>query len=188
MRRHKIRVLSGLLSLLAAVCWTLPAAAKDFLYVPSVNTLQVIDCDFLVCSAYKFFGPHIGVMYAKKDLLKKLKPLNLRTQKQCPPYMFETGTLNHEGIAGAKAAVEFIADVGLKFGNITDGLQKDLRTQIVSGLKMFDSYEQDLCKYVIETLSSNPNLTLYGPPPGYPRTSTISFTCEGANPSPDQTR
>ena len=66
--------------------------------------MQKLDADFLLCSAYKFFGPHIGVLYAKKDVLRKLKPMNLRTQSQYPPYMFETGTLHHEGIAGAAAA------------------------------------------------------------------------------------
>lgn len=77
--------------------------------------VRKLNTDFLLCSAYKFFGPHVGVLYAKKDVLNRLHPQNLRTQHQHPPFVMETGTLHHEGIAGAAAAVEFIADIGLRF-------------------------------------------------------------------------
>ena len=147
-----------------------------------------IDTDFLLCSAYKFFGPHIGVLYAKKDVLSRLTPMNLRTQSQTPPHMIETGTLHHEGIAGAEAAVAFIADVGLKFGNQnashSDSNSKKAgdtrRSQIVSGLQAFDAYEHPLTQYLIQALAKDiPKATLYGPPEGHPRTSTVSFTYDG---------
>ena len=146
--------------------------------------VKKLDADFLLCSAYKFFGPHIGVMYAKKELLSKLTPLNLRTQQQAPPYMIETGTLHHEGIAGAFAAVEFIADIGLKFGNEFDGQTGDLkanrRNQILAGLRAFEEYEMTLTAYLIEAITANvPKATIYGPVAGQPRTSTVSLTCEG---------
>lgn len=146
--------------------------------------VQELDTDFLLCSAYKFFGPHIGVLYGKKDALSHLTPFNLRTQKQYPPFMMETGTLHHEGIAGAAAAVEFIADIGQKFGgelNQRDGERKDnRRDRIVAGLTLFEKYEQRLTTHLIEALKEEvPKATLYGPPDGYPRTSTVSLTLDG---------
>jgi len=146
--------------------------------------VKQLDADFLLCSAYKFFGPHIGVMYAKKEVLSRLAPLNLRTQHQSPPFMIETGTLHHEGIAGAFAAVEFIADIGLKFGNEFDGQPGDLkdsrRNQILAGLRAFEEYEMTLTAYLIEAITANvPKATIYGPLAGQPRTSTVSLTCEG---------
>ncbi len=123
-------------------------------------------------------------MYAKKEVLSRLAPLNLRTQHQSPPLMIETGTLCHEGIAGASAAVEFIADIGLKFGNEFDGPTGDLkgnrRNQIIAGLRVFENYEMALTEYLIEAITSDiSQATLYGPAPGHPRTSTVSFTYEG---------
>jgi cysteine desulfurase family protein (TIGR01976 family) len=146
--------------------------------------VKQLDADFLLCSAYKFFGPHIGVMYAKKEVLSRLAPLNLRTQHQSPPFMIETGTLHHEGIAGASAAVEFIADIGLKFGNEFNGQTGDLkanrRNQIIAGLRAIENYEMALTEYLIEAITSNiSKATLYGPASGHPRTSTVSLTYEG---------
>jgi len=146
--------------------------------------VRKLDVDFLLCSAYKFFGPHIGVMYAKKEMLSKLTPLNLRTQYQYPPFMLETGTLNLEGIAGAFAAVEFIADIGLKFGNEfdwqTEELKANRRNQILAGLQIFETYEMALTAYLIEAITTGVSkATLYGPAAGHPRTSTVSLTYGG---------
>lgn len=143
-----------------------------------------LDTDFLLCSAYKFFGPHIGVLYARKDLLEKMRPLNLRTQHQYPPFMMETGTLHHEGIAGAAEAVKFIADTGSRFGydfkDSGNNLENNRRNQIVAGLLAFEKYEKRLTEHLIHSLESQvPKATLYGPPEGSPRTSTVSFTYEG---------
>ena len=161
-------------------------AVVDAVHYAAHGSLDVkkLDADFLLCSAYKFFGPHIGVMYAKKEMLSRLAPLNLRTQQQMPPFMIETGTLQHEGIAGAAAAVEFIADIGLKFGHEFGGQAGDLKTnrrnQIIAGLRVFDSYEMALTEYFIEAITTNiSRATIYGPVPGHPRTSTVSFTYEG---------
>ena len=146
--------------------------------------VKKLNVDFLLCSAYKFFGPHIGVMYAKKEVLSRLTPLNLRTQQQSPPFMMETGTLHHEGIAGACAAVEFIADIGLKFGSELDWHAEDLkasrRNRIIAGLQVFENYEMALTAYLIEAIKSRiSKATLYGPVAGHPRTSTVSLTYEG---------
>jgi selenocysteine lyase/cysteine desulfurase len=149
--------------------------------------VKQIDVDFLLCSAYKFFGPHIGVLYAKKDVLSQLRPLNLRAQKQYPPFMLETGTLHHEGIAGSAAALEFIADIGRKFGNDLQGntgeLKRGRRSEIVAGLTVFEAYEQALTSHLIDAITREvPKAALYGPPPGHPRTSTVSFTLDGFSP------
>jgi cysteine desulfurase family protein (TIGR01976 family) len=149
--------------------------------------VKELDTDFLICSAYKFFGPHIGVLYAKKEVLDRLSPLNLRTQQQYPPFMMETGTLHHEGIAGAAAAVEFIADMGQRFGTEfkaqTGRLKGSRRNQIRAGLMAFEKYEQPLTAYLIGAITNHvPGATLYGPPEGHPRTSTVSFTLDGYTP------
>jgi len=143
--------------------------------------VQEIGTDFLICSAYKFFGPHIGIMYAKEEALGKLRPLKVRSQKTVPPYMFETGTLNHEGIAGAAAAVEFVADIGSKFGTDPKIQAKvnhltGRRHDVVVGLTVFDEYEKQLTEYLLDELTGIEKVSIYGPPPGHARTSTVSFT------------
>ncbi len=148
--------------------------------------VREIGTDFLFCSAYKFFGPHIGVMYAKKEVLSKLRPMRVRPQKSYPPDMFETGTLHHEGIAGAAAAVGFVADMGAKFGkqlNKTPESRGDTRrNRIVAGLIVFDEYEAELTQYLIKGLEKINKIKIYGPPTGHPRTSTVSFTYDGFTP------
>ncbi len=74
--------------------------------------VREIGCDVLLCSAYKFFGPHVGVMYVRHEVAEHIDALRLRTQEPTPPDKFETGTLDHEGIAGTVAAVDFIAEMG----------------------------------------------------------------------------
>lgn len=146
--------------------------------------VQEIGTDFLVCSAYKFFGPHVGVIYAKKDVLSKLRTMQVRPARHYPPYRIETGTLNHEGIAGAAEAVKFVADIGARFGH-TKKLQQSLaglqghRRNIVAGLLTFESYEQQLTDYLLNELSTIQGVRIYGPPEGHLRTSTTSFTYAG---------
>lgn len=72
-----------------------------------------IGCDFLLCSAYKFFGPHVGILYGRRDAFERLATYKVRPQSPKPPHKIETGTLNHEGIAGVIEAIEFIADLGI---------------------------------------------------------------------------
>jgi len=143
--------------------------------------VREIGTDFLLCSVYKFFGPHIGVLYAKKDVMAKLRTLRLRPQKDYPPYMIETGTLHQEGIAGSIAAVEFIADVGEQYGKGIDGAASR-REKIVAGLKAFDVYEEELAQYLLDGLKGIGGIRVYGPPAGHPRTSTVSFTYDGFTP------
>jgi cysteine desulfurase family protein (TIGR01976 family) len=145
--------------------------------------VKAIGCDFLLCSAYKFFGPHIGVVYARRPVLEALRTLMLSTQEPVPPFKLETGTLNHEGIAGAAAAVEFIADLGdhhedLVADVVPSGLD-GRRRAIVAGMLASEAHEQPIARRLVEELADLEGVTVYGPPAGHPRTSTVSFTLDG---------
>ena len=98
-----------------------------------------LDVDYLLCSAYKFYGPHVGILYAKKGLLDRLETDRLRTQNQRAPYRIETGTLNHAAIAGVGAAIEYIATLG-------DG--DDLRSKIVDGMRSIGAHERSVGKMI----------------------------------------
>jgi cysteine desulfurase family protein (TIGR01976 family) len=145
--------------------------------------VKAVGCDFLLCSAYKFFGPHIGVAYARRPVLQALRTLALSTQEPEPPFKLETGTLNHEGIAGAGAAVEFIADFGrhheeLVADVVPPGLE-GRRHAIVAGMMASELHEQPIARRLVEELADIEGVTVYGPPTGHPRTSTVSFTLAG---------
>jgi len=139
--------------------------------------VQNIDCDFLVCSPYKFFGTHIGVLYSKPSAAAAVRPLRLLTQDEDPPFRYETGTLCHEGIAGAAEAVEFIADLGRH--HHAEGAALDRRAAVVAGMRAMEAYERPLAARLIEGLAAVPGVRIYGPPANAARTSTVSFTLEG---------
>ncbi len=164
-----------------AGAWSVIDAVHYALHGPL--DVRAIDCDFLLCSAYKFFGPHVGLMYARKAATRGIEPLRLLTQEQQPPYIWETGTLNHEGLAGTTAAIDFIADLGTRHEalvgeRVPAGLH-GRRRAVVAGMLAGEAYEQPLAKWLREQLAGLPGVTLYGPPEGTPRTSTVSFTLEG---------
>jgi cysteine desulfurase family protein (TIGR01976 family) len=144
--------------------------------------VREIGADFLLCSAYKFFGPHIGLMFGRKEVLDRLHPLKVRPQHNDPPYKIETGTLNHEGIAGAAEAVQFVADWGLRLaerdGHVPATLPGSRRERIVAALRVFAAYELQLTAYLVEELGRIEGIRIYGPPKGHPRTSTVSFTVD----------
>lgn len=142
--------------------------------------VKALDTDFLLCSAYKFFGPHLGIFYGKKKAFEALRTYRLKVQSEAIPYRMETGTLNHEGIAGAREAVEFIADLGRRFGRVPDNtVGSERRKAIVAGMEAMEEYEQPLARCLIEGLSEMKKVKVYGPCPGRPRTSTVSFTVDG---------
>src|SRR5665648_147388 len=150
----------------AAGAWSVVDAVHYALHGPI--DVRAVDCDFLLCSAYKFFGPHVGLMYARREATAQVEPLRLATQTPEPPYIWETGTLNFEGIAGTIAAIDFIADLGNRHVAMVE-----------DGMLAGEVYEQPLAKWLRERLSGIPGVTLYGPPEGSPRTSTVSFTLDG---------
>ena len=142
--------------------------------------------DFLFCSAYKFFGPHIGVLYGKKEKMDTIRTLRVNAQKPDPPFKFETGTLNHEGIAGAAEAIEFIADIGARHReNFKDipAHYSERRKNIVYGMLSMEAYEKPLADYFKEELSKTGGLKVYAPPKDHPCTSTISFTLKDIPPA-----
>lgn len=150
--------------------------------------VKALDTDYLLCSAYKFFGPHLGVLYGKRDQFANLPTYRLRVQSSAIPHRMETGTLNHEGIAGAGEAIEFIADLGARFGNPDDeqssGITEKLsarRRQVIAGMKAMEQYEQPLAGKMLTELANMSKIKVYGPLKGYPRTSTVSFTVEGVS-------
>ncbi len=133
--------------------------------------VALLDPDFLLCSAYKFYGPHVGILYARPGLLERLEPDRLRTQDQRAPDRFETGTLNHAALAGVKAAVEYIAGWG-------EG--PTLRARIVSALAAIGEHEHGLAVRYDDRVRRLPGVKRWGP--GFddgPRAPTVSITIEG---------
>lgn len=130
-----------------------------------------IGCDFLACSAYKFYGPHLGILYGRRDRLETLNPPKLRPAPNTAPELLETGTLNHEGIAGAAAAVEFLA--GLSPGG------SSRRQRLTRAFAELHRRGQELLERLWLGLAETPGVTLYGVPPGRPRTPTVAFTVDG---------
>lgn len=122
--------------------------------------VQDINCDFLACSAYKFFGPHVGVLYGKRDILQALPADRVRPQKNVPPYRFETGTLNHEGIAGTAAAIDYLASIGRQTATIeTNG---ERRAALVKAFRWIRSHEMELFARIITGVEQIPGLRIWG--------------------------
>lgn len=132
--------------------------------------VRQIDCDFLACSAYKFYGPHIGVVYGKEDRLAALDVPKLVPAPNESPDRLETGTLNHEGIVGAGAAVDFLAALGRG---------DDRRARLADGFAGLHGEAKRLFRKLWEGLGSNPRVRRYGVPPESPRTPTMAFTVKG---------
>ena len=143
--------------------------AVHFVPHAPVNVRE-IDCDFLVCSAYKFYGPHVGIVYGRRGLLETLDVPRLQPAPDTAPERLETGTLNHEGIAGTAAAVEFLASI------VPHG---ELGRALAGGLTELHRRGSGLVTRLWNGLEAIPGVTLYGPPPGRPRTPTVAFTVRG---------
>jgi len=127
--------------------------------------------DFLLCSAYKFYGPHVGILYSREGLLDQLETDRLKTQDPGAPYRIETGTLNHAAIAGVKAAIEYIAGVGRG---------KSLRSKLADAFSTIHQHEFDLAREIYEGLKNIRGITVYGPSfETAIRTPTVSFTVDG---------
>jgi cysteine desulfurase family protein (TIGR01976 family) len=120
--------------------------------------VKEIDCDFLVCSPYKFFGPHMGTFFGKREHLERLRPYKVRPSHNESPDRWETGTLPHELIAGIHAAVEYIAGVGRH----SDPAVKTRREALASAYRTTVAYERKLISKLIEGLQTIPGLHIYG--------------------------
>src|SRR5213595_2036538 len=130
------------------------------------------NCDFLACSAYKFYGPHIGILYGRHDLLGSLDFPKLIPAPDTAPERAETGTQNHEGIAGASAAVDFLA-------SLAPGATR--REGLRSAFQQLHERGDALIAQLWNVLEEMAHVRLYGPPPGRARTPTIAFTVDGVS-------
>jgi cysteine desulfurase family protein (TIGR01976 family) len=135
--------------------------------------VKALECDFLLCSAYKFYGPHVGVLFAREDLMAALDVPKLEPAPNEIPDRVETGTQNHEGIVGTAAAVNFLA-------SLASGTTR--RERLVCAISEFNKRGEALLSKLWDGLSELQAVRCYGPPPGRPRTPTISFSVEGCPP------
>jgi cysteine desulfurase family protein (TIGR01976 family) len=117
-----------------------------------------LDCDFLVCSPYKFFGPHMGTLYGKREHLERFQPYKVRPSHDQIPDRWETGTLAHELIAGIGAAVEYIAEVGRH----SNPVAKTRREALAAAYRTTVLYERRLIASLIEGLQTIPGVRIYG--------------------------
>ena len=164
-------------------------AAGAWVYIDAVHyaphgfiDVQALDCDFLVCSPYKFFGPHMGTLYGKREHLERLKPYKVRPCSDQLPDKWESGTQVHELIAGIGAAVEYIAGVGKH----SDPSVKTRREALEAAYRATAAHESRLIWRLIEGLQAIPGLKIYGiidPKRCGERCSTLSFRIEGRHPN-----
>jgi len=134
--------------------------------------VQALGCDFLACSSYKFYGPHAGILWGRYDLLETIPLPKLAPAPDHAPERGETGTQNHEGIAGIGATVEFLASLGGDEGTRRDRLRRAFASLHEEGSRSL--------RLLWDGLSAIEKVRVYGPPPTERRTPTLSFTLDGA--------
>ena len=134
--------------------------------------VKAMGCDFLGCSAYKFYGPHVGIIFGKEALLGRLDVPKLEPAPETTPDRLELGTQNHEGIVGTAAAIDFLASLG------TGSTRRD---KLVSAFHALHEDGMQLFRRLWDGLGEIPGVTRYGPGPDRPRTPTVSFTVDGVS-------
>jgi cysteine desulfurase family protein (TIGR01976 family) len=120
--------------------------------------VRALDCDFLVCSSYKFFGPHMGILYGKREHLQRLQPYKVRANTNAIPHRWEWGTLNHECIAGIAACVDYLADLGRQVGPSAS----PRRAALLAAYGAIQQHEHGLAEALISGLLTIPGLKFYG--------------------------
>jgi cysteine desulfurase family protein (TIGR01976 family) len=172
----------GTVSDVARVC-RLAREAGALSYVDAVHyaphhlvDVRAMGCDFLACSAYKFFGPHVGILWGRQELLEQVRPYKVPPASDDAPYRWETGTLSHEGIAGTGAAVDWIA------GLAGAGAGATRRDALARAYARMEAHEHALLRRLLEALRAIPAVRIYGPAEGAARTPTVAFTVEGHTP------
>lgn len=128
--------------------------------------VQELGCDFLVCSSYKFFGPHAGILYGRYELLDELMAYKVRPAPNEPPGKFETGTQNHEGIAGVLGAVEYLEWLGAVFGQQQQTKYAEhfqgRRLRLKQAMGAIRAYEFEISRAVLDVLEETPGVQIYG--------------------------
>jgi cysteine desulfurase family protein (TIGR01976 family) len=141
-------------------------------YAPhTLVDVQVLECDLLACSAYKFYGPHVGVLFGRREVLGALDVPKLQPAPEAAPERVETGTQNHEGIVGAAAAVDFLASIEPSAGG--------RRAALVAAFDALHAQGEALVTRLWNGLEAIPGVRLYGRRPGLPRTPTVGFVVNG---------
>ncbi len=160
-------------------------------YVPHGPVdVQGLDCDFLACSAYKFFGPHVGVLYGKLEHLERLNPYKVRPSSNLVPWRWETGTPNYEGIAGVHGAVDYFAEIGERFGEAYRSPAlfagySGRRLTLKAAMGAIREYESTLAERLLDGLGTVPGIHIYGLTDRarlHERGATVAFTLEGRKP------
>ncbi len=145
--------------------------------------VRALDCDFLACSPYKFFAPHMGALYGKREHMERLRPYKVRPSDNATPDRWETGTKNHEGLAGVAAAIAYLAELGRQMNN---GDQFDSRREaLLAAMHAIQTYERGMAEKLIAGLLEVPGLTFYGitdPARFEQRTPTVSVRIDGHSP------
>jgi cysteine desulfurase family protein (TIGR01976 family) len=175
----------------AAAITRLAHAAGAWVFVDAVQyaphgpiDVQALDCDFLACSAYKFFGPHVGILFGKLERLTRLTPHRVRPARDEIPYRWETGTQNHEGMAGVAAAVDYLAEIGERFGGAwREGYAAQgyagRRLTLKTAMSAIKEYEQTLSAHLLAGLEAIDGLRVYGLADRnrlHERVPTVAFT------------
>ena len=142
-------------------------------YVPhQLADVQTLDCDFLGMSAYKFYGPHVGILYCKSELLEAIDFPKLIPSPDSGPERSETGTQNQEGMVGSGEAIEFLA-------SLADRKTYHRRERLALVYDELHRRSSEQVRRLWDGLSAIDGVRLYGPPPGLPRTATVSFVIDG---------
>lgn len=171
----------GTINPVKQICgWARAAGAISFLDAVHFAPHAVIDvedwgCDFLMCSAYKFFGPHVGIQYGRRELLESVQPYKLRPSPNDLPGRWMTGTQNFECIAGTLAAIDYLAAIGRD----DQSEERSRRQALVRAFERIGVYEQSLMRTLLKGLNANPNVKVWGigdPERTSERCPTVSIT------------
>ena len=176
---HDIRTISR--KAREAGAWTYIDAVQSVPHVPT--DVQEIGCDFLVCSAYKFFGPHQGILWGRREILERLTPYKVRPAPDSIPGAFETGTQSHEGMAGTAAAVDYFAWIGETMGRAyiksNERYAEGRRRNVHAALQCLFDYETTLARHLVDGLRRLPGVRVHGITAADAmkrRVPTVSFT------------
>lgn len=146
--------------------------------------VKALGCDFLACSSYKFFGPHSGQLYGKREQLERLEAYRVRPAGNRPPDKWETGTQNHEGMAGVTAAIDYLAGLGVDYGGA--GQAESRRRKLEAAWSVIGAYERTLTERLVNGLLSVPGVRIFGLTEREDmdrRVATVSLRKQGTTPA-----